>query len=305
VPPHAFALDEGALTGATFRRERGQLALRELHSMPVPAGTLGNGPLGGPVNDAGALAATVSALVRRFARPPRAASLVLPDAWARGLTVELGALPERDDLRAEILRFRLKRMVPFRVEELRVAAAPMPKVTGQEDPVRALVLFAAESLCAALESAFSATGTTIGQIVNATLARLGAVAGDAEGGLTAVASVEPAGFALVIARQGVPLVWRQKSFADGVDENERAPLLAAELRLTRTFVEERIGGQRLGPVMLAAPPGVEAFWSAVLAEGLGTAVVPFAEATADGAAAAGVDAAGLGPLLGATSLEVA
>jgi type IV pilus assembly protein PilM len=308
VPPHAFALDEGALRGASFRRDRGALVLRELHELALPAGALAPAPLGGAVGDAEALGRAVAELVRRFAEPPKQASLVLPDLWARAAAVELGSLPEKADLREEILRFRLRKLVPFRVEELRLEAAPIAPVAGQEDPIRALVLYAAEAVCAGFERAFEAAGVGLGQITSSTLARLRAVsaAGGRDGRLEAVATVEPAGFALVFARGGEPVAWRQKAFVAGLDEAERTPLLAAELRLTRTFLDERLGGDPLERVVLAAPPEVAAYWTAVLADGLEVPVVPLATAHLPLAGATGAaGAAELAALAGAALAEAA
>jgi hypothetical protein len=307
VPPHAFTITGDRLLGASFRREAGRFGLVERHAVALPAGALPAGALGGPVADGGLLAAAVGELVGRFAKPPGRASLVLPDAWARGLVVELGALPERADLRTEILRFRLKKLVPFRVEELRVVAVPIASVAGQEDPVRALALYASEALCAGLESAFAASGVHLGQIVGASLARLAALAhGGRLAGLVALASVEPAGFTLVFARDGEPVVWRQKSFAEGEEGETRAPQLAAELRLTRTFLAERLGVPHVDAVVLAAPDDVRATWSAALSDGLGR---PVATLAADWlplvAETSAAGEAGLATLVGAVCREVA
>lgn len=307
MPPHAFAVADGRLAGASFRREGGRFRLVERHAVELPPGALAAGPLGGPVADAAALAAAAGELVGRFARPPQQASLVLPDAWARGLVVELGALPARAELRTEILRFRLKKLVPYRVEELRVAAAPIAAVAGQEDPVRALVLYASEPLCAGFEGAFAAAGVRLGQIVGASLARLGALAhGGRLAGLVAIASVEPAGFTLVFARDGEPVLWRQKSFGDGEDGETRAPQLAAELRLTRTFLAERAGAADVDAVVLAAPAEARATWSDALADGLGRPVAALAGDWLPLAAeSTGGSDAELAPLVGAVCREVA
>lgn len=306
MPPWAFVADGERLTGAAFRRERGGLRLVERHAVPLAAGALGGGPLGGPVADAAALATTVETLIGRFARRPRQASLVLPDAWARGIVVELGALPARAEARAEVLRFRLRKLVPFRVDELRLAAAPIAAVAGQEDPLRLLVVYAAEAVCAAFESAFESAGVRLGQLVNASLAQLGALAhGGRLAGLVALAVVEARGFTLVCARDGEPVVWRQKSFGDGDEAERRAPRLAAELRLTRTFLAERLGAPRLDAVLLAAPDDVRAVWSEVLSEGLGQ---PPAVVRPDwlplAAGPAGEADAALAPLVGAACREV-
>jgi len=305
VPSAAFALDGERLIGAVFRREGGELRLAERYAVTLPDAALGGGPLGGPVADAEALTGAVVELVGRFARRPRRASLVLPDAWARGVVVELGTLPQASGPRAEVLRFRLRKLVPFRPEELRVAAAPIAAVSDQEDPIRALVFYAAESVCSALESSFAAAGVRLGQVVGASLARLGALAhGGRLKGLTAVAAVEPRGFTLVCARDGEPVLWRQKSFDDGVPAAARAPLLAAELRLTRTFLAERLNAPALDAVLLTTFDGTLAPWDEALTAGLGRAPV---ELTLDWMplAATGVQDSALAPLVGAVSRSVA
>jgi len=305
LPPHGFTLDGERLIGASFRRETAGLRLVERHALALPAGALALGALGGPVISPDGLSAAVAELVGRFAHRPHPASLVLPDAWARGLVVELGDLPDDEEARTEVLRFRLRKLVPFRPEELRVVASPIAPVSGQEDPVRALLIYASEPLLAVLESAFDSAGVRLGQIVNASLARLGALDRDGRlAGWVAIAAVEPGGFTLVVVHDGEPVLWRQKSFADGPSPAERGPLLAAELRLTRTFLAERLDVADLDAVLLEAPDEARAFWSDLLSEGLerpalaiGSSWLPLApESERPGDA-------GFSALVGAVSLE--
>ena len=306
VPPVAVAVAREELAIAVFRGEGGALALRDFHSVPLPPTTFSSGALGGPVNDAGALDAAVASLLARVTGRHARISLVLPDAWARGMTVELDELPAAPDLAREILRFRLRKMVPFRVEELRLSAAPIERLADQQDALRTLVLLAAEGVCGALETAFSRHHVRVGQIVNHTLARLQALAvGGRLPGLAALATVEPEGFAVVFARDGAPLVWRQKSFTEGLADSDRARMLTAELRLTRTFLAERLAGERLTAALLAAPASVEEFWKHVLEEGLDHPVVSLDSAHLPLAVETSVPAAVLAPLVGAACREVA
>jgi hypothetical protein len=269
VPPGVFALDGTRLAYASFRREPAGFAVRESQSAAIAPGTFADGALGGPLGNPEALESAIGTLIERLGTVPKRASLVLPDAWMRGLVVELGSLPEALDLRQEVLRFRLKRLVPFRVEELRVEASPIESISAQEDPIRALLVFAAESVCGALERGFARHGVRLGQITNGSLARLEALAHAGRlDALTALASVERGGFTLVFARSGAPVLWRQKTFTDDLGDLDRAALLGMELRLTRTFLEERLGGQAPSAVYLSAPKAVEEYWTEILAEGL-------------------------------------
>ena len=83
-----------------------------------------------------------------------------------------------------------------------------------------------------------------------------------------MALVDADGFSLVLVRAGVPVVWRQKSFTEGLSDADRARLLTSELRLTRTLLGERFPGETLAALYLAAPRAVEPFWLQVLAQGL-------------------------------------
>jgi hypothetical protein len=306
VPPVAIGIGRRELRYAAFRRTAGRFELRAHHTVPLPDGVFAGGPLGGPVVDAAALETAVGTLLARAGGPPGRISVVLPDAWARGMTVELDELPRQRALADEVLRFRLRKLVPFRVDELRLSAAPVELLSGQQEPLRVLVLLAAEAVCAGVETALAAHGVRVGQITNATLARLGALAaGGGLAGVAALAAVEPEGFVLVFARDGAPVLWRQKSFTEGLDDEDRRRLLAAELRLNRTFLAERLGGDRLDAALLAAPASVAPFWSAVFEQGLGHPVAPLSEAQLPLDSGAAVAAAELAPLLGAAAREVA
>jgi hypothetical protein len=322
VPPHVFAVGRRELRYAGFARSaragfasaarpaETPLQLVELQAVPLPEAAFAGGALGGPIADPAAVETALEALLARLAGPVERASLVLPDAWARATILELGDLPEAEPQRSEILRFKLKRLVPFRVEELRVAAVPLTPLPRQEEPIRVLAAFAAESLCGGLERIFAARGIGIGQIAGSTQALLAALdRRDEPGGslpVRAVTLVQPEGFVLAFAREGEPLVWRQKSFTDGLSDADRERLLAAELRLTRTFLAERIGEEVPLGVLLAAPREVEPFWSQVIEEGFGRAPVRLSAlhlpVVGDGWEGSAPD---LAPMIGAACREVA
>lgn len=322
VPPCVFAVRRRELRFAAFSRPAaGEFALElaEFHSLPLAEGLFGSGPLGVPVGEAEALAASVRLLVARTAKPVREATVVLPDAWVRSMVLELGELPEEPAARLEVLRFRVKRMVPYRVEDLRIEAVPLggPAATrggkgrlAAAEPgesAQCLVTLANAAVCAVVEDAFSRCGIRIGQLSGATLSTLQALLpGDPERGLFGLALVDADGFHLVLVRAGVPVVWRQKSFTEGLADSDRARLLTSELRLTRTLLDERFPGEALAALYLAAPRAVEPFWLQVLAQGLdcqatrlrvehlGLAAEGFGDAFAE-----------LAPLAGAASREIA
>ena len=290
LPPFAFGLARRELRFAAFAptpHGEGGRTLLELSSATLAESLFAPAALAGPATDGDALEGALKSLLARLARPPKEAALVLPDAWARGLMIDGADFPDDTAARREVLRFRLKRLVPFRVEELRVeameiqggapdAAATNGNAGSERAGSRAFVTLANDPLCAQLEETFARCGIRVGWISGATAATLAGIAargvGDGADGADRVfglARVESEGFTLVLAAAGEPLVWRQKTFTEGLADGDRERLLTAELRLTRSFLAERGGGRPLEVLYLAAPRAVEPFWSRVLEDGLG------------------------------------
>lgn len=318
VPPHVFAVRRRELRFAAFSRPEAMgagLELAEFHSLPLAEGVFGAGPLGVPAGDAESLADSVRTIVARASRPVREASVVLPDAWVRSMVIELGDLPAEPQARLEVLRFRIKRMVPYRVEDLRIEAVPIgppgplgsPGGPGTGEAAQCLITLANAAVCTMIEDGFSRRGIRIGQLSGATLATLQAVnRGALAAGLFGLALVDADGFSLVLVRAGVPVVWRQKGFSEGLSDADRARLLTSELRLTRTFLSERFAGEAVSALYLAAPRAVEPFWLQVLGQGLDCQPTRLAlEHLSLSGEGFGEAFAELAPLAGAASREVA
>jgi len=305
VPPHVFALDAKALSFAAFGHGGGGLELLELHAEPLAEGSWTVAPPGLAPADAGAFAERVAALLERASATVRQASLVLPDDWLRAVFVEHGELPRPAAERDEVLRFKLRRLIPFRPEELRLALLPAAPLAGQQEPGRALVGFANELALARFEEAFARHGVELGQIVSAGLAMSAALlARSAEGDLLLLAA---GGGAFTVAgwSGGEPVLYRQKAVPADWDEATRREVLVRELRLTRAFVEERLPRVRLPDPVLVVPASEETFWREVVSAGLGRDAAPLgSRALPLAGLAPGADWRELAPLVGAASAEV-
>lgn len=318
APPHAFALDGGRLAYGCFAREENGFRFREYHREPLPAETFHEGPLGGPLKDAMGFDAALGRLVERLAAPVKEASLVVPDAWLRVVFTESAELPAAARERDEVVRWKLKRLVPFRVEELRIDQVEVAPLPDQQEPRRLAVGIAAEALLAPLEAAFARQGIRLGRITNASLALLAAVTAPAAGdGLLALVVAEAStggerdeggGYTLVVARDGEPLLHRYKGLAAGLPDSARGEFVRRDLALTRNFLAESVHDSTVTAAIVAAPPANEAAWLGWLAEGLGVRAEAFGAAhlpPLEGAAGPAVDWREVAPLLGAVRQEVA
>jgi hypothetical protein len=312
APPHVVLLDERRVRYGQFLRDRQGFRFRSWREAALPRDAFQHGPLGGPLRDPAAFGQIVATLVQGIPNPGgvRDASLVVPDSWLRVTFTESGELPKAADARDEVLRWKLRRLVPFRVEELRLGASEVSPLPNQEEPRRLLLGFAVDQLLTQIEDAFAAQGVHLGRITNTSLALLAALEqGDMGAAFTALVVVEDAGYTLVFARGGEPVLHRYKSFTGALPESARASFVARDLKLTRSFLDENFPGAGIGGLLVAAPPELEPLWIDRLAEGLGRPAAPLdgrhlpAVRAEDGSAVPPWRE--LAPMLGAARQEVA
>jgi len=314
VPPHAFAIDAGALRYGQLGRQGRSFRLRAFRELPLPPDAFHSGILGGPLRDPAGFGERLAAFVAALPGPIKAASLVVPDAWLRSVFTDCAELPRAAQARDEVLRWKLRRLVPFRVDELRLGAVEVTPLPGppenESEPRRVLLGFGLEQLLAQLEDAFAAAGVRIGQITSVSLALVSALEPAEGGDVEALAVVEGEGYSLVFTRQSPrraePVLHRYKGIAGGPPEAASSALVARDLRLTANFLEERLGGARLGRVVLVAPPEAEPVWMERLREGLGASPQPLDGRHLPAVLAEGESAPWrtMAPLLGAARREV-
>lgn len=274
-PPHVFSLDGERLRYGQFARDRHGFRLRVFRERPLPRDPFQHGPLGGPLRDPMGFRTLVGELVKAIpGGGVREASLVLPDAWLRITFTESGDLPSSADALDEVLRWKLRRLVPFRVDDLRIGATEVSPVPGQEEPRRLLLGFAVEQLLAQVEEAFTAAGVRIGQVSNTSLSLLAAVEPSAPRTFSALVLVGDEGYTLIFSRAGEPVLHRYKGFTGNLPETSRASFVGRDLRLTRNFLDEHFPGAAIASVLLLAPPELEPAWLDRLEEGLGAPAAP-------------------------------
>jgi hypothetical protein len=300
-----------------FVQAGGTWELRELRRVELGAESFQSGLLGGPLREPALFGEKIAQLLAGLSTPVREGSLVLPDAWLRLTFIESGELPRAADARDEVVRWKVKRLLPFRVEDLRLGTAEVAPLPQQSEPKRLLVAYGLEALLAQLEEAFSKAGVWLGRITSESLALLPAV-GEAlgEAPLGALAVVRDGGYTLLFTRRGEPVLYRFKSLDEipsaassrpGASHLGARSTVERDLRLTRAFVAEQLPDLAIGRVVVATADSnrdESRAWQDWLASGLGRAGEPLESLRLPLASAERVGWMEVAPMLGAAREEV-
>lgn len=270
VPPHVFALGPYGLGYGSFHKSpQGGFVFDVWRGLDLEPGTFVQGPLGGPLHDPRGFDAQLRPFVAGLPEQPKSALLVLPDGWLRLSFLEITDLPRQREAQLDVLRWKLKRLVPFRVEDLRLSAVEVAPIPGQAEPRRLLVGFGSELLLAQLENAFRGAGVRLGVITNVTLAVLAGLDRNVPAGqLAALVIAQHDSFTVSFFRSGEPVLYRFKGFTEEMPEPVRASSVRRDLRLTTSYVREHFSATALARVFLVASPELEDVWLSWLREEL-------------------------------------
>ena len=95
----------------------------------------------------------------------RKAVLILPDFATRVAVLDFDALPDGAEERQQLIRFRMKKSVPFDVEDAALSYHPQPKAKG----FSVVVVAAALEIISRYEAPFRAAGLHTGLVTTATV----------------------------------------------------------------------------------------------------------------------------------------
>ena len=305
MPPHVFSIDGRHLSYGRFAPAHRALELLEHRRVELPEDLLKEGPLGGVIAEPADLVRAIGELLEGISSTVDRASLILPDSWLRVAFAKMGDLPRSAAERDDVLRWQLKRLVPFRVEDLRLNAVEVQPLEDQEERCRVMLGFAMEHLLSHLEQAFGENGVRIGQISNRSLALLAGLRDTLRGvELGAFLYVESDAYTLVAARHGEPAVHRFKVVSGSLAADAREDLVRRDLRLTRAFLSEQIE-KEIGRMVLVCPREWEESWRRWLEDVFEVAVNTLSsEWDIEASAANGAGAVELAPMFGAARRKV-
>ena len=257
TPPNVFEVDSTMLRYASFARRAGQLELERTAESTLPAETFQPGPLGGPLRGRESFERALEEVLPRADGTPAEASLVLPDRWLRLLFTELETElgHKLDD---EMLRFKLKRLVPFRVDELRMRASVVPAFPGREG-LRLFYVFGVEQLLHDLEAAFQARGVRIGQIASRTLYLVSQLR-ERELRSVLLVHLESDGYSLSYLAGSVPYVFRYRAASVDLADESQAAQVGQDLRILLGFIGEHLPSHGVEEAIVCGPPDAGGAW---------------------------------------------
>ncbi len=161
-PGMAFEISEAGITAARIASRA------ELEFHPFKPGTLSISPLKENVVDSDDFIAAVRALAAK--QPPRKrkdVALILPDYSSRMAVLDFDSFPSDPKEQRSLVRFRLKRSVPFDVESAAVSYFAQPAANKKVDVV---AVVAPLEIISRYEAPFRAVGMSPGLVTTSALA---------------------------------------------------------------------------------------------------------------------------------------
>lgn len=241
-PSHLFELSEAGLAFA----HGSQTGFRQFEP-----GTL----VASPVEDNILRGDTIAALIERVTPRPssagkkrRAAALILPDYAARVTVLDFDAFPTAPEEQASLVRFRVKKTIPFDIDSAAVSYFAQT-VVGQKK-VEVVAVTVALEVIARYEALFRSVGFHPGVVTTSTIAALNLYKGN---GVSVLAKLS--GRALTVAVLASPGI---KLFRCVSIEEANEDEILAVLHPTFAYVEDELKQPVNRLVLCGIPDGIAA-----------------------------------------------
>jgi hypothetical protein len=234
VPPHVFCLLDEGVTYARVRDEA-PAGFAEVRHFRYPSGSLGGRAGPAPLLTREAVAEAVKAARALSGWRLTRASVVYPDSWARILPIELETIPSEADAGAEMVLWKLKRLLPALTGDVAVVYEPMPVLSEEK---RVLAAAIARAVLEAIERSFEELAVRVGYLAPASLALFEGLApalSSAAGGDYALLHRSGGALSFFIARGTEPIFYRQRPPEADEDQDQEA-------RLSLSYYAERLKG---------------------------------------------------------------
>jgi len=209
----------------------GALSLEAVNAQSLPAGTVAPGLQHSNVAARDALVSVLRETLAPVAGRSRDISLIIPDASTRILLLDFDTLPEKPQDADSVVRFRLKKSLPFDVDSSSVSFDRQPADNG----VRVVAGITPRSVLEEYESVVRDAGYNPGAVLPSMIAALGVVDGSRP---TMVIKVETGTTTFAIVDQNQLLLYRSLEYGGSAVTGES---LADDVNTSLVYFEDRYG----------------------------------------------------------------
>ena len=297
APDAAIEIAPDVVSVAVLGSRGAAATVQAYGAAPVPAGAIVPGLTGPNIIDAAAVTAALRAACAQAGQRPRRAAVALPDLVARVALVRFEQLPARREDLDQLIRWQVKKSLPFPVEEACITHSPGARAgTGGEFvtvAARREVVREYEAVCDGAGIYAGLVDLSTLSVVNLYLAGQSLPAGD-----VLVVHVRPEYTSIAILRGGDLIFFRTRP--EGEEES-----LSDVVHQTAMYYQDRLAGAGFARVFAGGstrqPGGVDLARRDVEAR-VGHAVDPLdptiAVTVSDRVGAGGGQLAALAPLVG-------
>jgi hypothetical protein len=228
-PPSTSWVFDSQMVALAHRSKAGEI---HCASENLPAGGLDVGPVGLQAIRSDALG-PVLAKLKGVAEGSATAAVIVPTSWLRSFLLDVDRPPRREEELHDVVRWRLKKLLPVSPTDLRLSVVRLPGADGQR---RLLVMAGIERAVAGIEACFSSVGVEVGLITTRLFALVPRFAGGARPLL--VIQHEQGFLSLLLLVDGEPRLLRTKPLAPGDGDGTS---VLREAALTLGYIRQSIG----------------------------------------------------------------
>ena len=231
IPRPRVACEVSAERVVAARAPEGVLSLEAVSTENLAAGTVTPGLQHANVTSRPALITALRQSLAAVAGRSRDLTLIIPDASTRILLLDFDTLPEKAQDADSVVRFRLKKSLPFDVDTSAVSFDRHPADNG----VRVVAAVTPKSVLEEYESVVRDAGYNPGAVLPSMIAALGVVDGSHP---TMVIKVESGSTTFAIVDQNQLLLYRSLEYGGAAVTGES---LADDVNTSLVYFDDRYG----------------------------------------------------------------
>jgi type IV pilus assembly protein PilM len=246
-PAVAVELEPEQMTLVRLKRARGKLTLEAHETVPLPEASVGTSIFRPNIGSPEEFVPRIKKLLEATGTKPGKISLIMPDNLAKVSLVTLPELPPSKKQLAEVIRFKLRRAVPFRLEDAVISYQPLPSSGGEVTILVALML---RAVVEQYEGMFEAAGTRPGlvdlctsNVLNMCRTEMGRSSSNGSKDVALLNRTKHY-FSLVILRKNRLMFYRCKSYgADQLEPEVALGVMTRELNTSLSYYQDKLDGQ--------------------------------------------------------------